>query len=175
MYRISCSLVCSYGLLTLTSYCWPVTHHMFLGVFLVIAIFFTWLFVWGIKSTAWIYGFRSVARIVSAIYLVLQAIALVDFAFTLHDIITAKMEETNVRSPSLRYLLEALQVHRQDVLLREPVDVHVPDAFVCSQRRLRRRLHLLVASPFLSHPATSSSASTVVSVARTRWRSRSRY
>lgn len=69
---------------------------MFLGVFVLILIFFTWLFVWGIKSVDWLNGYRGVARILSAVYLVLQSLSLVDFAFTLHEIITQKMEDTNV-------------------------------------------------------------------------------
>ncbi|KAK8807640.1 hypothetical protein WA171_000593 [Blastocystis sp. BT1] len=97
VYRLSCALVCSYGILFFCTLFWPATHHMVLGVFVVILIFFTWLFVWGVNSVDWLYGYRGVARILSAFYLVLQSLSLVDFAFTLHDVLTQKMEDTNKR------------------------------------------------------------------------------
>ena len=96
VYRVSCALVCSFTLLFFSTLAWPVTHHMFFGVFFLILIFFSWLFIWGIDSIQWMTGFRNIARVLSAIYLILQSLALVDFAFSLHEIISEKMEETNV-------------------------------------------------------------------------------
>lgn len=71
---------------------------MFLIVFLVILIFFTWLFIWGIKSNAWVPAFRTIARIGSVVYLIIQLMAFVDLSFTLHEIFCEKMDATNVVS-----------------------------------------------------------------------------
>ena len=81
---------------------WPWLHHMFLGVFLVFIIFFSWLFLWGIKSSDWINGYRNVRRIASAFYLILQLMAFVDLSFTCHDVLISKMDETNVFYDLLR-------------------------------------------------------------------------
>ena len=96
VYRVSCAVFCSFFLLFLSTLAWPATHHMFLGIFLLILIFFTWLFLWGIKSSGWINGYRVAARIGSFIYLILQLMAFVDMAFTIHELLIVKMEETNV-------------------------------------------------------------------------------
>lgn len=71
---------------------------MFLGVFLLFVIFFSWLFLWGIdsESKGWVIGYRNVSRIASGAYLILQLMALVDFSFTCHEMMTEKMDETNV-------------------------------------------------------------------------------
>lgn len=69
---------------------------MFLGIFLLILIFFTWLFLWGISSSGWINFYRGLARVGAFFYLVLQLMAFVDLAFTVHEVLTNKMDETNV-------------------------------------------------------------------------------
>ena len=71
---------------------------MFMGIFFVVLLLMGWLFIWGIKSDAWIVPYRSLCRVVSFFYLVLQLMAFVDFSFTLHEMITAKLDETNVAS-----------------------------------------------------------------------------
>ena len=96
VYRASCALACSFGFLFLLTLAWPVMHHMFLGIFVILLLIFSGIFIWGIKSTAWLIGFRNFARIASALWLIMQSVSLVDFAFTIHDILTAKMDETNV-------------------------------------------------------------------------------
>ena len=77
---------------------------MFLGIFLLILINFTWLFIWGIESTGWIGFYTVVARIGSAFYLILQLMAFVDLSFTIHDLLIAKMDETNVVFSSIPHL-----------------------------------------------------------------------
>lgn len=71
---------------------------MFLGVFLLFVVFFSWLFLWGIdpETKGWVLGYRNVSRIASCAYLILQLMALVDFSFTCHEMMTEKMDETNV-------------------------------------------------------------------------------
>lgn len=69
---------------------------MFFGIFFVVLVFMTWLFIWGIKSDAWVVPYRTLCRYASFFYLVLQLMAFVDFSFTIHDIMTTKMDETNV-------------------------------------------------------------------------------
>lgn len=98
VYRISASIAASFLLLFLCTLAWPWTHHMFMGIFFVVLLFMGWLFIWGIKSDAWIVPYRSLCRVVSFFYLVLQLMAFVDFSFTLHEMITAKLDETNVAS-----------------------------------------------------------------------------
>ncbi|KAK8824087.1 serine incorporator [Blastocystis sp. ATCC 50177/Nand II] len=97
VYRISASIAASFLLLFLCTLAWPWTHHMFMGIFFVVLLLMGWLFIWGIKSDAWIVPYRSLCRIVSFFYLVLQLMAFVDFSFTLHEMITAKLDETNKR------------------------------------------------------------------------------
>ena len=96
VYRFAFSLLASFFLLFLLTLMWPATHHMFFGVFLVFLLFFTWLFVWGIKSNNWLYGFRNVARFGAGAYLVLQLMSLVDFSFWCHEALVAKIDDTNV-------------------------------------------------------------------------------
>lgn len=71
---------------------------MFLGIFLLILIFFTWLFIWGVDSSSWIGFYRGCARVGSVFYLILQLMAFVDLSFTVHDLLIVKMDETNVVS-----------------------------------------------------------------------------
>ena len=104
VYRASCAIFCSFLLLFLSTLAWPATHHMVLGIFLLILIFFTWLFIWGIESTGWIGFYTVVARIGSAFYLILQLMAFVDLSFTIHDLLIAKMDETNVVFSSIPHL-----------------------------------------------------------------------
>lgn len=69
---------------------------MFLLVFTLIFGVFIYVFVWGIKSDAFVSGFRNVARIASFFYLVLQAMALVDMSFTFHEVLVEKIDDTDV-------------------------------------------------------------------------------
>ena len=103
VYRASAALAASFFLLFLCTFAWPWTHHMFMGIFFVVLLLMSWLFIWGIKSDAWVVPYRSVCRVVSFFYLILQLMAFVDFSFTLHEVITAKMDETNVVFPLLVY------------------------------------------------------------------------
>ena len=86
----------SFLFMFLCTLCWPFLHHMFLLVFLIFVGIFSYVFVWGIKSNAFISGYRSVARIASFLYLVLQAMSLVDMAFSFHEWLLSKIEETDV-------------------------------------------------------------------------------
>ena len=78
---------------------WPVLHHMFLLVFLLLVALFAYLFVWKLKSASFLLKYRSFARGASFLYLVLQAMSLVDMSFTFHDWLIRKVDETNVSFP----------------------------------------------------------------------------
>ena len=75
---------------------WPVLHHMFLLVFLLLVALFAYLFIWKLKSSAFLLKYRSFARGASFLYLVLQSMSLVDLSFTFHEWLIKKVDETNV-------------------------------------------------------------------------------
>lgn len=121
---------------------------MFLIVFLVILIFFTWLFIWGIKSNAWVPIFRTVARIGSVVYLILQLMGLRrPLLHSPRDLLREDgCDECCLFDVSSR--VEAIQLHGQDLLLCEPVEIDVSHARLSALRRLRRLLHRLVITVF---------------------------
>ena len=96
VYRISYALTAAYGFMFLCTLCWPFLHHMFLIIFTMLIVGFLFLFLYGIKSNEFLSGYRHVTRIGSFVYLVLQAIALVDMAFTFHEYFMEKIEQTDV-------------------------------------------------------------------------------
>ena len=85
VYRIAYALAAAYAFMFICTLCWPFLHHMFLLVFILVLAVFVYVFVWGIKSNAFLSGFRNVARIASFFYLILQAMSLVDMSFTFHE------------------------------------------------------------------------------------------
>ena len=96
VYRIAYALAAAYAFMFICTLCWPFLHHMFLLVFILVLAVFVYVFVWGIKSNAFLSGFRNVARIASFFYLILQAMSLVDMSFTFHEFLIDKIDDTNV-------------------------------------------------------------------------------
>lgn len=96
IYRVSLTMVASFGFMLLCTLFWPVVHHLFLLIFLLVVGIFAYIFVWCVQSSVFIRVFRNIARVASFFYLVLQTMSLVDMAFTFHDWLLMKIDETNV-------------------------------------------------------------------------------
>ena len=99
MYRVSLTMFASFACMFVITLFWPVLHHMFLLVFLLLVALFAYLFIWKLKSPSFLLKYRSFARGASFLYLVLQSMSLVDLSFTFHEWLITKVDETNVPPP----------------------------------------------------------------------------
>ena len=154
----------------LCTVCWPFLHHMFLIIFTMLVVGFLFVFLYGIRSNEFLSGYRHVARIGSFVYLVLQAIALVDMAFTFHEYFMEKIENTDVFL-SVSFLsnrtVTTTQIRRVAVAINtSPFTFSSPSSssffrlllvFLC---RFDSFIHSLIHSLIDSFVATSSSPPT---------------
>ncbi|KAK8801909.1 hypothetical protein WA158_006304 [Blastocystis sp. Blastoise] len=87
VYRVSLGSCLSFVVMSLLTCAFPFLHHVCVFLFTVIYVVFVAVCLWAFKSETFIYTYRSIAKWISVVYLVIQLGTIIDMSYIFHDML----------------------------------------------------------------------------------------